>query len=222
MLQFWNNRSLTFKLTYLFGGFLLIMLAVLAMSLIGNNKTVQQFSDLFEHEVEIVEHAQTINVLLLQSRRHEKDFLLRKQSKYLERLNETIALLNEETNDIVRLAGHDDEKNRQSATAILQQAAHYQKTFQEMVNESTIMGLDNLSGLQGQLRELAHTLTENIAEHQIDEIYIAFLRMRRFEKEYARNPSERMEKKLKSAFDKVSTMVQETTFDLDAKKQCPG
>ncbi len=91
-----------------------------------------------------------------------------------------------------------------------------------MVNESTIMGLDNLSGLQGQLRELAHTLTENIAEHQIDEIYIAFLRMRRFEKEYARNPSERMEKKLKSAFDKVSTMVQETTFDLDAKKQCPG
>lgn len=217
MLQFWNNRSLTFKLTYLFGGFLVIMLAVLAMSLMGNNKTVQQFSDLLEHEVEIVEHAQEINILLLQCRRHEKDFLLRKDMKYLERLNKTVTQLIEETNDIIKLAGHDDEKIHQNATAILQQAEHYQKTFQEMVNQSNIIGLDNLSGLQGQLRELAHALTENIAEHQIDELYIAFLRMRRFEKEYARMPSERMQKKLTSSLDLVSTIAQETKYDTGAK-----
>jgi methyl-accepting chemotaxis protein len=217
MLQFWNNRSLTAKLSFLFGGFLLIMLVILGMSLMGTKKTGQQFSALIADEVAIVEHAQTIHTLLLECRRHEKDFLLRKHLKYKERLNKTITQMNEEANTIIKLVGNADELISQSATAILQQAELYQKDFEEVVKENRVIGLDNLSGLQGQLRDLAHILTDNVAEHQIDGLYIALLQIRRFEKEYVRTTSERMEKKLGDALDLFSTMAQEVTFDSDAK-----
>ncbi len=218
MLGFWKNRSIKVKFTILFGGVLIVMLGILSISISGNKRTFQQFSSLIEHQIEIAEHSKNIDILLLQCRRNEKDFLLRNDLKYVEQHNKTVGDLKEQVNIIINHTKGNDEKIYQEATSILQSVDQYQKGFYAVVEEKKKIGLDNVSGLQGKLRKTAHVLAADLAEHQIDALYLAFLQMRRFEREYARTGSVRLKEKVKKALEHVIELATENQFDPAAKK----
>jgi len=197
MLGFWKNRSIKVKFTLLFGGVLVVMLGILSMSIMGNWKTFEQFTNLIDHEFQIDEHSMSIDMLMLQCRRDEKDFLLRNDLKYVDKFDKTIDGLKKQVNALLTLTKGTDDKMYQESSNILQSVDQYQKGFYMVVEEKKKIGLDNLSGLQGKLRETAHTLAADLSQHQIDALYLAFLQMRRFEREYARTGSERLKEKLK-------------------------
>ena len=194
------------------------MLGILSMSILGNQKTFQQFSNLISHEVQIAEHSKNIDIYLLQCRRDEKDFLLRDDTKYVDKHAKSIDMLKEEVNAILNLTKGIDEKMYQEANKILLSLDRYHKDFSAVVDEKKRIGLDNLSGLQGQLRKSAHVLSADLAQHQIDPLYLAFYQMRIFEREYARIKSEKMKEKLSSSIALFSTMATEMEFDPAAKK----
>ena len=218
MFGFWSNRSIKVKFTILFGGVLVVMLGILSMSISGNRKTFEQFTNLMDHEVRIDEHSMNIDTLMLQCRRDEKDFLLRDDLKYVGKFNTTIDDLKKQVNALLSLTKGSDDKMYQEASNILQSVGQYQKGFSAVVEEKKKIGLDNLSGLQGKLRETAHNLAAQLAEHQIDDLYLAFFRMRRFEREYARTGSDRMKEKLNSTLEQVTEMASENPFNPAAKK----
>ena len=218
MFGFWNNTSIKVKFTLLFGGVLIVMLGILGMSIMGNKKTIQQFSDLVEHEIKTAEHSKNIDILLLQCRRDEKDFLLRNDLKYVDKHKKTVAALKEQVNTIITLTKETDEKIYRDASGILQLTEKYQKDFQAVVEEKKKIGLDNRSGLQGELRETAHVLGADLSQHQIDALYLAFSKMRRLEREYARTRTERMREKVSNALEYVTGLAEEQAFDPGAKE----
>ncbi|MCF6187041.1 MAG: methyl-accepting chemotaxis protein [Desulfobulbaceae bacterium] len=184
----------------------------------GNKKTYDQFSNLIEYEIKIAEHSKNIDILLLQCIRNEKDFLLRNDLKYVDKHKKTVAALKEQTNIIVKHTKGKNEKIHQEAIGILESIDQYQQGFHAVVEAKKKIGLDNLSGLQGKLRETARVLAVDLTQHQIDDLYLAFLQMRRFEREFVRTDSKRMKKRTKIALDKVRELATENQFDPAAKK----
>jgi methyl-accepting chemotaxis protein len=78
--------------------------------------------------------------LLLQLRRHEKDFMLRLDSKYLDRFNKTIAELM-----------HYNSSNNTLLEA-------YKRDFTALVKGNEILGLTPKEGLEGKMRGIVHNL----------------------------------------------------------------
>ncbi|SHJ71841.1 Methyl-accepting chemotaxis protein [Reichenbachiella agariperforans] len=95
--------------------------------------------------------------LMLMLRRHEKDFFLRHDLKYLQKFNDGIVDLREE---ISRSEGQNSEKQ----VAILKNITTYQKLFNEIVGIYEVIGLDEGDGLQGELNGIASSLAVSVNE----------------------------------------------------------
>jgi methyl-accepting chemotaxis protein len=90
--------------------------------------------------------------LLLQLRRHEKDFMLRRDMKYLDSFNKTFDELN---NLIIK----DD-------VLLLEMLKEYKKDFAALVEGNKLLGLTSKEGLEGKMREAVQ-----IAEKSLEIFY---------------------------------------------------
>ncbi|AWB65260.1 diguanylate cyclase [Saccharobesus litoralis] len=111
------------------------------------------------HQVEAsvkAENNAKLLVDILMLRRHEKDFLLRNDIKYLGRHDKQI------------LATVDDIKqlNRSNSQALIAGLFTYQQEFQNLVKATQEVGLDSNSGLKGEMRSAVHNL-ESILNQEI-------------------------------------------------------
>ncbi len=87
-------------------------------------------------------------VMMLMSRRHEKDFLLRHDLKYREKFeNNTNAFLK-----TINQSGYDQNTKKELSNLLY----NYQTTFLNVVNKQLELGIDEKSGLLGQLRNEVH------------------------------------------------------------------
>ena len=138
-----------------------------------------QFSGLSAINVEIA--AMERDVLVL--RRHEKDFLMRKDLSYKDKFNKTIQELNQGLSQLeADLTKHDID------TAALQnfrtQTASYQQKFELLVSTAERVGLDPQSGLYGALRAAAHQLENEFKQINNDTLLVSLLQLRRAEKDF--------------------------------------
>lgn len=97
-----------------------------------------------------------VDILML--RRHEKDFMLRYDNKYLERFDQTVESL-EQT---IESKGLFD---------LLPGVQTYQTHFSELASAEKLKGLDHNAGYRGAMRESAHTLA-GIFKEKIDAISV--------------------------------------------------
>lgn len=96
--------------------------------------------------------ATTIKILTL--RRHEKDYLLRGDTKYAEQLNETLAEMT---------------KSGSISKAMLENLTAYQKAFSEIVKIDEEIGRTEKDGLMGTLRANVHKVEPEVTK-LVDEI----------------------------------------------------
>lgn len=87
-------------------------------------------------------------ILLLQMRRNEKDFLLRKRLEYVE----------QEQQYYLQLQSAIQESNPNNKAVLLSLLNEYQQGFMQLVSAHNVMGLNHNAGLQGQFRHQAHEL----------------------------------------------------------------
>lgn len=85
-------------------------------------------------------------VYMLQLRRAEKDFMLRRDKKYLLKFEEIFKEINQVIDDTQSL----------NANEIKNKLTQYQKDFNSLVTKEIELGLDADSGLLGQLRDTIH------------------------------------------------------------------
>ena len=187
----------------LLGAFALVL--ALLVTVIGvyqylSSHTTSSFKDLLQEEMAISRHAATGKAYELQCRRNEKDFLLRKDKKYLQKLSDNVASLKAEAQAIIGLAVNINEKeSAATASAIIGYADKYETAFKDLVAAWEKKGLDHKSGLQGKFRAVAHELSTDIVEHQADSLQVALLMMRRYEKDFIRTGSDKYQQKLTTA-----------------------
>lgn len=91
---------------------------------------------------------------MLMLRRHEKDFMLRRESQYLDRFNQQVGLFNQTLNAL-------DSSNR---IQIEQNMRDYQSHFKALVDNETRAGLTESSGLRGEMRAAVHQTTQAFAQ----------------------------------------------------------
>ncbi|MBL0710618.1 MAG: methyl-accepting chemotaxis protein [Colwellia sp.] len=85
---------------------------------------------------------------MLQLRRNEKDFMLRLNEKYLTKFSKNMVVFQQGIND----SALSDEKKE----SILYNMADYEKKFISLVAASKLKGLNNNSGLKGDMRKKVH------------------------------------------------------------------
>lgn len=102
------------------------------------------------HEVEDAEFIYD-KYYMLMLRRHEKDFFLRKDMKYLSKFEQGIL---DFKNHLAQLNGSESKKQE-----ILEKLNQYKAGFKKVVEIQQKIGLDETDGLHGKLREAFHQFT---------------------------------------------------------------
>lgn len=120
------------------------------------------------HAIELERSLDLAKVLML--RRHEKDFIIRKDIKYVKKLYDSVRKLKE---DIITNAESDEDRAR-----LLSLLDDYQDEFNQLVRLDMQIGFDNDSGLRKELQKMSKSLNRNIIEinsavlneiHKLDE-----------------------------------------------------
>lgn len=118
----------------------------------------------------------------LQMRRREKDFLLRRETRYFDAYSDNAAQVGTLLDDLQAL---DTPADISAAVGRLRSALpRHSETFAEVVAEQTRLGLTHDSGLQGTLRAAVHQVESRLEAFGDAELTVLMLMMRRHEKDF--------------------------------------
>ncbi|RKZ04773.1 hypothetical protein DRQ25_16870, partial [Candidatus Fermentibacteria bacterium] len=171
------------------------------------------YKSLIDTEIATADHAQGILKYMLQCRRNEKDFLLRSNAKYIDKLNGNYELLAGKVASIVTLAnGAGDNKTAESAQELGDYAKTYLEKFENLADGMKVNGLTSSEGLQGAFRAAAHTIMVELAKFEIDVIETEYLLLRRWEKDYVRTNAKKYRGRLLSSLEKYETFLKSKTL----------
>ena len=155
---------------------------------------------------------------MLTLRRNEKDFISRKQLKYVDQFNTNHERTLEHTTSLssaLKNAGL-DHTTAEDLQIIL---AAYRKKFHALVELQKKIGLDHKSGLYGALRKAVHQAEELMNAQNQDRLSKDMLMLRRREKDFML----RMDLKYLKKFDKDMVVLQQSltasTINADIKQK---
>ena len=124
-----------------------------------------------------------INTDVLIFRRHEKDFLMRTDVKYQQRLNDHAKLMEQRAAELAKLL----EKHVidvQPLTGFMSLTQQYETAFNQLVQLQTQIGLNAESGLMGELRTAVRALESRIDAQNNAQWSVLILQLRRAEKDF--------------------------------------
>ncbi|MFT6985286.1 MAG: methyl-accepting chemotaxis protein [Psychromonas sp.] len=184
---------------------LILNTSVFIVSMIAMLSLMNFSSSSLQKDISIAHDLGQIEVNVLQLRRNEKDFIARKEEKYLDTFNKNIAVLNSDIDSI----SHDLESIGVSTTEakkLKNVLAEYQKHFTALVNSQKVIGFDSNSGLYKKLTDAVH-----IAEVAVGDVdYRALsmmLKLRRSEKNFMLRLDERYVNDFQDSFKKLDTII---------------
>ncbi|BAE52880.1 methyl-accepting chemotaxis protein [Paramagnetospirillum magneticum] len=134
-------------------------------------------------ETAIAQRAASLDSALLNARRNEKDFLLRRSDKYAAEHAKTIAAA------LAALAGiaealPEGDGRRLQLEAVRKGAADYTQAFRTVTENEIRVGLSEKDGLLGALRTSVHEVETALKAHDEPRLQILMLMMRRHEKDF--------------------------------------
>ncbi|MBF0621371.1 MAG: methyl-accepting chemotaxis protein [Magnetococcales bacterium] len=206
LLARFNNMRLMPRIVLISG-----LVGVVFLFVVGNfQMTVWETQEGYEHlldtGVELKQRARGISYWMLQARRREKDFLMRRDDKYVVQVREAIENLIKEAEGVGAVGRHLEEDDGVSEiSAMLQEdavnfknnALIYLNSFEKVAAAWKIKGYDHKSGLQGQFRSAAHTVSEALSDFDVAQLKIDLGELRRNEKDFVVRGSRKYIKKFK-------------------------
>ena len=181
---------------------LLILLSAVILALLLLLVTTSFFSHQIKQMEEMKSHIQQLNIYVLQLRRNEKDFILRKDEKYIDKYKNNYLLLQKSLEDITTL-------NKSIEADIELQAlsdafASYNEQFLVLAQMMISKGLDKNSGQYAKLRKATHDLEAIFTNKSDLASHVILLTMRRHEKDYMLRNEEKYMEKLNVSIDALT------------------
>ena len=170
-----------------------------------------------EDDVGVVRSIGDIESGVLELRRNEKDFLARKDLKYLDKFNKKITHIKKTLSDLERsfIENNNDTREIKQLTNVL---VDYNKYFKSLVEAQQHIGLNPKDGLYGELRSAVQEV-EKLLGNQEFKLLSNMLQLRRNEKDFMLRLDE---KYLTRWQDNASTFVDninESSLDSSLKSQ---
>jgi methyl-accepting chemotaxis protein len=213
-----KNLSMGFKMSIGFGGILILLGVVVGIFYKALQDTQTNYMHMQDVQTTIALKAGKINEKMLQARRNEKDFIMRKDMKYLERNKATTDEIAHLANEVASIAKINDMYViEEEAISIGTLSAEYYTVFEGVVNGNVTMGLDPSSGFQGNFRSAAHDLGEAFDRFDAESFQVLYLFLRRWEKDFMRNGTEKYQDRLFGTLDTYATMLEESGQDEELK-----
>ncbi len=157
----------------------ILIVALSAVSLLSLNYSLKKEAELKSGQVLLAE----INAGILMLRRHEKDFLLRKNLKYTQKFDASIKQTFQKINQLEQILVNNQADNS-STKQLISVLKSYQTSFIALVKSYENVGLNEKSGLQGKLRTAVHAIEFEVKEVKSTELYKEMLMLRRREKDF--------------------------------------
>ncbi len=124
-----------------------------------------------------------LNTDVLSFRRHEKDFVMRTELRYQQQLHGRFQQMQNRVSELHFLL-----KEHQLDTTPLQRFSElteqYIQSFNQLVAQQQVIGLDEDSGLMGALRQSARQLEQQFSTMNHDDWLVTILQLRRDEKDF--------------------------------------
>jgi methyl-accepting chemotaxis protein len=158
-----------------------IGLAIVGMVyFVGSTQLARASRGLAQSNAGVVKLAD-VKIDLLQARRSEKDFLMRRKEEFATKQNAALSDFARDADALVNLVG----AKRQVALAKVSTAiAQYKSQFAVVADNLRKIGFDENSGLQGRLRASVHDIEAILDGDADDRLNAAMLMMRRHEKDF--------------------------------------
>lgn len=205
------------------GGFVIaivMMIAVVGIYQFTITQTTASFNDLLDGDIAVVMEAGKVKAASLQCRRDEKDFLFKKDMKYVDSHAKNIAILVAAAAEIIKIEQHANNTIISGeAEKIIQEAKNYRKNFLQVVEAQKEAGFDEKSGFQGEFRAIAHKLEEIMPEHDVDGLYVALLELRRAGLNHYVNESAETKAELNNKLELFTSKLNDSLCDAVAKKR---
>ncbi|HEY3325004.1 MAG TPA: methyl-accepting chemotaxis protein [Planctomycetota bacterium] len=187
-----SDIKLSTKVLLGFGAVIVLLLCVAALFWSSLRETRDGYQGLLDGEIQIRTRAQSAAAAMLQCRRHEKDFMLRLQTKYVDEHGLSLAALHKDAEEILRVAEARQHRNiADLASQIARSVKSYETTFAEVVETTKTIGLTRETGLVGKLREASHALERELDAYANEDLQTALLAMRRDEGRFLLTRSEK-------------------------------
>jgi len=177
-----KNLSLKKRIFLSFGVIILLLLVVIFKyhnSLVTTSNT---FNSLLDKEFQVLLESDDITSYMLEARRAEKDFLIRKDVKYLKKLNKNVDNVKIHAQTIKTLTK--DKTVSAHASLVIKEIDLYKKIFTEVYLAYEVRGLKYNLGLQKKFRKATHDLELEFKKLKNDKLMVTLLMMRRHEKDY--------------------------------------
>ncbi len=191
-----------------FGVIILLMVVLGGFSIYELKYTGTTFKALIEVYQAIGDNAKDVEISLLSARRHEKDFIARRDTKYLTRMDETLAGLTSHSStisDLSEKAGLTAAK--ESAANILTHTKTYDAAFKKVGDLILAQG-DKDSGIRGDMRKHAHAMETGIKKTGMDSLMVQYLLMRRHEKDFILREDNKYIAKSKKVLASLNALVE--------------
>jgi methyl-accepting chemotaxis protein len=163
--------------------------------------------------------ANHIYVELLESRRAEKDFLLRSDMKYVERhdvLEKSIRAAIESLRQRASSERLDDLTRK--IDLVREGFQNYSTHFAAMVDARRRLGLNENSGLEGALRNSVHAIETSLNELKEPRLLVTMLMMRRHEKDFMLRRDRKYGEDIKKRASEFATALDATAIPSAAKE----
>ena len=156
-------------------------------------------------------------IALLQARRNEKDFLLRKDEKYIEDHAKTMQALYGHLQHIQDNVSSDEGL---ADVQTLRALSHeYEQGFKKMAEVQIRVGLNEKSGLLGHLRKSVHDVEETLKKFAHDKLAVKMLMMRRHEKDYLAREADKYIGRMAERKAEFESLLNKSNIPASAKKQ---
>ena len=180
-----GNLKMGAKIGLAFGIVGVLFLVVVIQYQRTLSRTTAGYDEIVNVEEQMKSTAQEIGTAMLQARRSEKDFLMRRDMKYVDSVGETVGRILELAGALEELekgAGHGDDVEK--VAAIKGAIGSYHEAFKQVAAAVERKGLDENSGLQGIARDAAHEVEVLAEEFAVEALQTQMLTLRRREKDF--------------------------------------
>ncbi|USH04510.1 methyl-accepting chemotaxis protein [Grimontia kaedaensis] len=191
---------------------ILILLSV-AVFAISFQRSFSELETLDGASVDILK-SQT-SVLML--RRHEKDFMARKEAKYKERFDTEYDALTQKLVTAKLKLNSLEIEGHEAIDAMLYKLEKYQRDFSALVNQRLEIGASHDLGLKGTTRAASHRVEREILKVDNDMLYNKLLMLRRHEKDFLLRSDTQYVDKFNALMDELSPAI--TTSDMPASNR---
>jgi len=202
-----KNLTIGKKLYISFGVIILLVMIMGGISIYQTSHITAVYDELVSSYQKIGYEAKDVNVALLTARRHEKDFIARRDTKYIERMDSTVAEIKGHLSNMSK----DGEKlGLDAIQADLQSGMvatdAYHAAF-EKVTALTMAQSDQETGIRGNLRKLAHGIETKIHDSGSTDLMVQYLLLRRHEKDFVLREDPKYVKKANAVVSHMDKML---------------